>query len=120
MNSLRNPFEELPDFWDGEFRSGAHNGCAEISYAPSGEWAVRAIALDCHNGKIGAAAQGRMIPLSRAYQGALWEALCESLDTFSRDHIQDAVEAALAEDRPSRNARRASPYDADRAAFSRT
>jgi len=33
---MRYPFEELPDFWDGEFRSGAHNGCAEISYAPSG------------------------------------------------------------------------------------
>jgi hypothetical protein len=90
LNSLRYPFEELPDFWDGEFRSGAHNGCAEISYEPSGEWAVRAIALDCHNGKIGTAAAGKMIPLSRAYQGALW--------AFSRDHIQDAVERALATD----------------------
>jgi hypothetical protein len=98
MNSLRYAFEELPDFRDGEFRSGAHNGCAEISYFESGEWVVSAIALDCHNGKIGAAAQGKSIALSRAYQSALWEALCESLDTFSGDHIQDAVDQALAED----------------------
>ena len=119
MNSLRYPFEELPDFWDGEFRSGGHNGCAEISYAPSGEWAVRAIALDCHNGKVGAAAQGKMIPLSRAYQGSLWEALCESLDTFSRDHIQDAVDEALATDEPPCR-RHASLCAAARAAFSQT
>jgi hypothetical protein len=97
LGSLSYAFEELPDFRDGEFRSGAHNGCAEISYAPSGEWVVRAILLDCHNGKIGAAAAGKKIPLSRAYQGALWEALCESLDAFSRDHIQDAVDRALTE-----------------------
>ena len=95
MNSLSYPFEELPDFWDGEFRSGAHNGCAEISYSQSGDWAVRAIALDCHNGKCGDAARGKSIPLSCAYQGALWEALCESLDVFARDHIQDAVNRAL-------------------------
>jgi hypothetical protein len=98
MNSLRYDFEELPDFHDGEFRSGAHNGCAEITYWPSGEWVVRSIALDCHNGKLGAAAQGKMIPLSRAYQAALWEALCESIEVLSRDHIQDAVNRALAED----------------------
>ncbi len=98
MNSLSYPFEELPGFWDGEFRSGAHNGCAEISYSHTGEWLVRAIALDCHNGKCGDAARGKTIPLSRAYQGALWEALCESLDVFARDHIQDAVNRALAED----------------------
>jgi len=98
MNSLSYPFEELPGFWDGEFRSGAHNGCAEISYSDTGEWLVRAIALDCHNGKCGAAARGKAIALSRAYQGALWEALCDSLDTFARDHIQDAVNRALAED----------------------
>ena len=97
MNSLSYPFEELPGFWDGEFRSGAYNGCAEISYSEAGEWLVRAIALECHNGKCGAAARGKTIPLSRAYQGPLWEALCESLDTFARDHIQDAVNRALAE-----------------------
>lgn len=97
MNSLRFPFEELPDFWDGEFRSGAHNGCAEISYFESGEWTIGAISLDCHNGKIGSAAKGKTIPLSRAYQGALWESLSESLDAFSRAHIQDAVDRALAE-----------------------
>jgi len=98
MNCLSYPFEELPDFRDGEFRSGAHNGCAEISYSQSGEWTVRAIALDCHNGRCGEAARGKSIPLSRAYQSALWEALCESLDTFAHDHIQDAVNRALAED----------------------
>ena len=98
MNSLSYSFEELPGFWDGEFRSGAHNGCAEISYSTTGEWVVRTIALDCHNGKCGNAARGKMIPLSRAYQGALWEALCESLHAFARDHIQDAVDRALAED----------------------
>jgi hypothetical protein len=97
MNSFSYPFEELPDFRDGEFRSGAHNGRAEISYSESGEWTVRAISLDCHNGKCGDAARGRMIPLSRAYQGALWEALCESLDAFSGDHIQEAVDRARAE-----------------------
>ena len=97
MNSLRYPFEELPDFRDGEFRSGAHNGVAEIAYGTSGGWIVRTISLDCHNGQCGAAAKGKMIPLSRAYQGALWEALCESLDAFSRPHIQDAVDRALAE-----------------------
>jgi len=80
---------------------------------------VRAIALDCHNGKVGAAAQGRMIPLSRAYQGSLWEALCESLDTFSRDHIQDAVDEALATDEPPCR-RHASLCAAARAAFSQT
>jgi len=37
---------------------------------------VRAIALDCHNRKCGAAARAKMIELSRAYQSALWEALC--------------------------------------------
>lgn len=95
MTCVSYPFEELPDFWDGEFRSGAHNGCAEISYSQSGEWTVRAITLDCHNGKCGNAARGKSIPLSRAYQGALWEALCESLDAFARDHIQDAVNHAL-------------------------
>jgi hypothetical protein len=98
MNSLRYPFEELPDFWDGEFRSGAHNGCAEICYSESGEWTVRSIALDCHNGKCADAAKGKTILLSRAYQGPLWEALCESLDAFSRAHIQDAVDRALVED----------------------
>ena len=98
MTCLPYPFEELPDFWDGEFRSGAHNGCAEISYSQSGEWTVRAIALDCHNGKCGHAARGKSIPLSRAYQGALWEALCELLDAFARDHIQDAVNRALEAD----------------------
>lgn len=98
MNCLSYPFVELPDFWDGEFRSGAHNGSAEISYAQSGEWTVRAIALDCHNGKCGNAARGKSISLSRAYQGALWEALCESLDAFARDHIQDAVNCALEAD----------------------
>lgn len=98
MSCLSYPFEELPGFWDGEFRSGAHNGRAEISYSCTGEWLVRAIALDCHNGKCGAAARGKTITLSRAYQGALWEALCESLDIFARDHIQDAVNRALAED----------------------
>ncbi|HKY85358.1 MAG TPA: hypothetical protein VJL90_01195 [Pseudorhodoplanes sp.] len=95
MSCLSYRFEELPDFRDGEFRSGAHSGCAEISYSQSGEWTVRAIALDCHNGKCGEAARGKSIPLSRAYQGALWEALCESLDAFARDHIQDAVNRAL-------------------------
>ena len=95
MNCLSYPFEELPDFWDGEFRFGAHNGCAEISYSESGDWTVRAIALDCHNGKCGDAARGKSISLSRAYQGALWEALCESFDAFARDHIQDAVNRAL-------------------------
>ena len=84
MNSLRYAFEELPDFWDDEFRSGAHNGCAEICYSESGEWTVRAITLDCHNGRCGDAAKGKTIPLSRAHQGALWEALCESLDAVSR------------------------------------
>lgn len=98
MNCLSYPFEELPDFWDSEYRSGAHNGCAEISYSQSGEWTVRAIALDCHNGKCGDAARAKAIPLSRAYQGALWEALCESLDAFARDHIQDAVNRALEAD----------------------
>jgi hypothetical protein len=95
MNSLSYPFEELPDFWEDEFRSGAHNGCAEISYSETGEWLVRAIALDCHNGKCGVAARARTIPLSRAYHGPLWEALCESLEAFARDHIQDAVNDAL-------------------------
>ncbi len=98
MNSLLYPFEELPDFWDGEFRSGSHNGCAEICYFESGEWTIGAISLDCHNGKIGSAAKEKSIPLSRAYQGALWDALSESLDVFSRAHIQDAVERALAAD----------------------
>lgn len=97
MNSLHYPFEELPDFREGEFRSGAHNGCAEISYWPSGEWAVRAIALHCHNGKVGVAAAGKTIAVSRAYQGALWDALCESLDALSGKHIQDAVDQALAD-----------------------
>ena len=98
MNSLSFPFEELPDFRDGEYRSGAHNGCAEISYSRNGEWVVRTIALDCHNGKCGAAARAKMIELSRAYQSALWEALCESLEALSRPHIQDAVDRALAQD----------------------
>jgi hypothetical protein len=98
MNSLRYPFEELPDFWDGEFRSGAHNGCTEISYFESGEWIVSAIALDCHNGQCADTARAKMIPLSRAYQGPLWEALCESLGAFARGHIQDAVDRALAAD----------------------
>jgi hypothetical protein len=98
MNSLRYRFEELPDFRDGDFRSGAHDGCAEIAYSHSGEWLVRAISLDCHNGKLGGAARGRTIPLSRAYQGWLFEALCDSLDTLARGHIQDAVERALAND----------------------
>ena len=98
MNSLLFPFEELPDFRDGEYRSGAHNGCAEISYSQNGEWVVRAIALDCHNGKCGGAARAKTIELSRAYQSVLWEALCESLDALSRPHIQDAVDRALAQD----------------------
>lgn len=95
MNSLSYSFEELPDFWEDEFRSGAHNGCAEISYSETGEWQVRAIALDCHNGKCGLAARARAVSLSRAYHGPLWEALCESLDVFAHDHIQDAVNRAL-------------------------
>ena len=98
MNSLCYRFEELPDFRDGEFRSGAHAGCAEISYSESGEWTVSAIALDCHNGKCGDAARGKSIPLSRAYQGALWEALRELLEALARDHIQDAVNGALEAD----------------------
>jgi len=92
MNSLRYSFEELPDFWDGEFRSGSHNGYVEICYS------VCAIVLDCHNGKIGNAAKGKLISLSRAYQSALWEALCESLDAVAHPHIQHAVNRALAED----------------------
>jgi len=54
--------------------------------------------LDCHNGKCADAARTKMIPLSRAYQGPLWETLCESLDAFSRAHIQEAVDHALAAD----------------------
>ena len=98
MNSLSFPFEELPDFRDGEYRSARITAALRFPIRGIGEWVVRTIALDCHNGKCGAAARAKMIEVSRAYQSALWEALCESLEALSRPHIQDAVDRALAQD----------------------
>jgi hypothetical protein len=89
-------FEELPSFWRGDMRSGAHNGSAEITALHDGEWAITAISLDCHNGKCGNAAKGEKIEISRSYDGALFHALCQSLERFHTDNIQDAVNDALA------------------------
>ncbi len=94
MQTLSYVFEELPDFIEGQFRSGSHNGVAEISFAHDGSWYVSAISLDCHNGQCGDAAQSKMIPVSFAYQPEIWSALSESLQSISYDYIQDKVNEA--------------------------
>lgn len=93
MQTLSYKFEELPDFFEDQFRSGAHNGVAEISYAPTGAWYVSAISLDCHNGECGAAVRSKMIPL--AHHDVIREKLVAALHEFSEDHITDTVNAAL-------------------------
>lgn len=96
-------FEEAAGFSSGEFRAGLFNGVAEISYAENGEWFVSAISLQCDNGKCGKAAEAKLIPLSRAYDGPIFEAIAQHLEKFSRDNIQDKVDEALGgdvDDRP--------------------
>lgn len=90
-------FDELPDFWEGDFRSGAHNGEADIHINADGTWLVKAIRLECSNGQIGPMADSKMIEVSRAYQGAMFDALCDSLEHFSGPHIDDAIDAMKAE-----------------------
>lgn len=102
ISTIEYQFEELPDFWDGEFRSGSHNGVAEISYAFNGEWFVSGISLDCHNGKFGAEAKGKLIPVSQAYQGPLYHGLADALQHFSSGYIQDKVWDAINGDTDTR------------------
>lgn len=98
LSAISIDFEEAAGFSSGEDRAGCFNGVAEISYAENGEWFVSAIILQCHNGKCGAAAKSKLIPLSRAYDGPIFEAIAQHLEKFSRDHIQDAVNEALGND----------------------
>ncbi len=92
MQTLNYKFEELPDFWEGDFRSGAHNGFAEISYSHTGEWYVSGVSLECHNGKLGAAAQGQHIQL--VHYHPVRAPLVAALEHFSYDYIQDRVNEA--------------------------
>jgi hypothetical protein len=95
LSTIHYGFDEAAGFSSGEFRAGLFNGVAEISYADNREWFVSAISLQCDNGKFGKDAEGKMIPLSRAYDGPIFEAIAAHLEKFSRDHIQDAVNAAI-------------------------
>lgn len=110
MNTLQYKFEELPDFFENEFRSGAHNGTAEISYSHSGEWYVSAISLECHNGRLGDKAASKIIPL--AHSDVLREKLVAALEQFSFDHIQDAVNGANEADESAAAWTRAQRYGA--------
>lgn len=103
MKTFQYPFEELADFWHDDFRSGAHNGVATIAPLTDGEWAVVEIQLDCHNGGCGPAAQSKLITLSRSYQAAMFEALCDSLRHFSGAHIEDRI-AEIEVEMPRRSA----------------
>ena len=98
MSKLIYGFEELPDFWDDQFRSGSHNGFAEISYEQDGAWFVSAISLECHNGKCGNAAASKAVQVSQAYHGALYHALVFSLEDRLHGSIQDCVNHALTMD----------------------
>ena len=95
--NLSYQFEELPDFWEGGFRSGSHNGTAEIHVNADGSWIAKSITLDCHNGQCGPSAQSKTVELSRTYQSAMFEALSDALQHFCGAHIEDQIEMRLAE-----------------------
>lgn len=97
LSTVSYKFEEAAGFSSDQFRAGLFNGVAEVSYAENHEWFVSAISLECDNRKCGDAAQSKMVPLSRAYDGPIFEAIAQHLEKFERDHIQEMVNEAIDE-----------------------
>lgn len=91
-------FDELPALRCGDFIAGSLDGHAEIEFLQDGDWLVTAITLDGHNGKSGGGCKTKPLPISRAFDLALWAQVESELVDRHAFRIAEAVECRLASD----------------------
>jgi len=82
--AIRKPFEELAILWifqDGTpWRAARIDGEFEVTIEPNGDWIISDVWVAVDNGKIGAAAEGKMINLRIDTDERLYFAIMDALD----------------------------------------